>query len=197
MINSKLILKIILLVSMTVMFTITACDSDDPVSSVPGEHDNGGNGDNGGGGGDGDTSNSFTYDGTTFTLGSGEVEDYGDYLEGYRNYDFWLYENTSTNSSYVIYFELFSLGESSFGSGTYSYSSTPVQGNFFEYADLYFPEMETYLEVTGGDVEVAISGNTYTLVFDLMLDDGKSLVGGLTFDFQLSKIVTQELKLHR
>lgn len=185
MINYKIILRAMLFFSIFAMFAITACDSNSTSSEATEEQDNG------------DASNSFTYDGSTFSLGGGEVEDYGDFLDGYRNYDFYLYENNQLNSSYGIYFELFSLGESSFSSGTYSYSSTPVQGNFFEYANLIFFESDTFLEAAGGSVAVTISGNTYTLVFDLTLDDGKNLKGGITFDYQLSKIVSQELKLNR
>ena len=143
--------------------------------------------------------NEFTYDGKTYPLEWGYIDDFKEYTKGFRNFDFLLaqkegrfetdYYDTS-NSDYVIYLWLESLGSGSFDSGTYEFSSdTTVNRNFLYDGELYFSddngEELNYQVIVDGVVEVSISGNIYTLVFDLILENGKPLKGNLSYPMEI------------
>ncbi len=142
-----------------------------------------------------DADNSFEYDGETYTLRAGAIFDYGEF-DGFINYDFILTEededfeseDEEINSEYYIYFWLESLGEGSFNGGTFNYDDSGEAEESHLYAgELAFVTSGNVEEaeefgITGGSVEVDIDGSTYTLVFDVTLDNGEDLTGSYTSD---------------
>ena len=151
-------------------------------------------------------SNTFTYNNEEYSLDWGYVIDEGVMgdmdNEGFRSYVFILYENeedptelfqgesTSLNSDYIVGFDLESLGFDSFDSGKFMYSDEKIDENYFSHASLAFTEGSSFdeswedeIEVISGEVEVGISGDTYTLDFDVLLDDNNILTGNITYEF--------------
>ncbi|MEX2410708.1 MAG: Ig-like domain-containing protein, partial [Candidatus Paceibacterota bacterium] len=142
-----------------------------------------------------EVNNLFVYDGQTYPLEGGFILDYGEFTEGFRNHFFIITEkeefyfiDDSINSNYYMYLDLESVGPESFDPGTYVYSSTTIQSNHlysglvnFLYAD--DPDLE--IDVTAGEVTVSISGDIYTLHFDLILENGKSLIGSISYPFTI------------
>lgn len=149
---------------------------------------------------DSKSDNNFEYDGKTYALEAGVIFDYGVESEGFRNYDFILTEKVEDfdelneseeeelNSDYFVYFWLESLGESSFTGGTFNFDDSEEA----ETSHLYSSELtflsgneEEYFEAISGKVNVSIDGDTYTLDFDITLDNGKKMVGKFSYDFQI------------
>ncbi len=150
---------------------------------------------------DSNSDNNFQYDGKTYSLESGIIEDYGEEKPGFRNYDFFLTEKQENfedeseeaeiNSDYIIYFWLESLDASSFTGGTFNYddSDEAVASHLYDGALIFIinaseDDFEEYF-VTAGSVDVSISGDTYTLDFDVTLNNDKTLVGSFTYDFEI------------
>lgn len=142
-------------------------------------------------------SNELTYGDETLELAWGIAFDYGEYTEGYRNYDFSLFEveedTTSENieSDHGIYFWFESLGPDSFDPGTYTYSDGEnIDANHIYEGDIIFfnggseEDFEFYF-VTDGTVDISIDGDTYTLDMDVTFDNGKELKGSFSYDFEV------------
>lgn len=142
-----------------------------------------------------DIENKFTYNGEDYELGWGIIFDYGEFTEGFRNYDFSLLEveedtaSENVNSEHGLYFWFESVGPGSFDEGTYTYSDTNIdEHHLYEGGLIFFGETEDdyeFYDVTGGEVEISIDGDTYTLDMDLVLDNGESLTGNFTYEFEI------------
>lgn len=158
---------------------------------------------------DSNSDNNFLYDGKTYSLESGIIYDYGEGTTGFRNYDFLLTEKQENfedeseeadiNSDYYIYFWLESLGASSFTGGTFNFDDSDeadashlYDGALIFIIDASEEDFEEYF-VTAGSVDVSISGDTYTLDFDVTLNNNKTLVGKFSYDFEIID-ETQPLK---
>lgn len=143
-----------------------------------------------------DEPNAFQYDGESYPLGWGIILDYGEMTEGYRNYDFLIaeqeedYEALEMNSDYALYFWLESLGAESFDAGTYTFHDpeNTTAENHIAYGGLLFNRGDNdieEIEVTSGDITIAIDGDTFSLDMDLGLSDGKTLKGTFTYEFTI------------
>lgn len=140
-----------------------------------------------------DETTGLTFDGEVFELAWGEIYDYGEFTEGYRNYDFIIFEKEEDfsseedeyNSKHAIYLWFESPGAGSFDPGTYVFSSTNIDENHLYTGEIIYFAEDDYIEVTAGEVEISISGATYTLEFDLTFEGGKELKGTLSYDFEV------------
>ena len=150
---------------------------------------------------DSNSDNNFLYDGKTYSLESGIIYDYGEGTTGFRNYDFLITEKeedfedeseeAEINSDYYIYFWLESLVASSFTGGTFNFDdSDEAEASHLYDGTLIFiinaseDDFEAYF-VTAGSVDVSISGDTYTLEFDVTLNNDKTMVGEFSYDFEI------------
>jgi|GEM_PF-6658279 len=150
---------------------------------------------------DSNTDNNFLYDGKTYSLESGIIYDYGEGTTGFRNYDFILTEkqenfedsseDADINSDYYVYFWLESLGANSFMGGTFNFDDSDeaeashlYDGALVIIINASEEEFEEHF-VTAGSVDVTISGDTYTLDFDVTLNNNKTMVGKFSYDFEI------------
>jgi hypothetical protein len=187
-------LKYVLLLAFASLF-IVACEKDDD------DDDDNGN-------------NTIVFDGTSYTIVDGLVEDYGEYdpIESgeytHWNYDFSLldveftqeteegytYWDAPESASFFAYAELFSPGTTSFQAGTFEFieydSATPenIDGKFFfneAYMGIKVDGDETGFEATAGTVKVSGSGSNWTIEFDLTLEGGKTAKGSYSGTFKM------------
>lgn len=155
--------------------------------------------------------NALTFDGVSYTMVDGIVEDYGHGFlfdngsSPHYNYDFSLFDGevtlieggyTSVGVSIEVYAELFAPGEE-FSAGTFSYvdeetaTESDVEGKYI-FADAsvtIVPDTgsDVDYEAVGGSITVSGSGTTdYTIEFDLQLEGGTSLTGTYSGKFQYS-----------
>lgn len=142
-------------------------------------------------------SDELSYGEETLELSWGMAFDYGEFTEGYRNYDFAIFEveedtsSENVNSDHSIYLWFESLGASSFDPGTYTYSDgeTIDENHLYEGDIIFFnggseDDAEFYF-VTGGKVDISKDGSTYTLDIDVTLENGKDLKGSFSYDFEV------------
>ncbi|MGV3762831.1 hypothetical protein [Parapedobacter sp.] len=137
-----------------------------------------------------DAKNELTYNGQTFPLNYGAIDDY-EYDGSHTNYEFHLFHIISETDPVVptyLYIDLFSPNDS-FKGGTFHYIDTDngevdLEGKYyFDYG--YFSrnvnvetqEVEEFAAITGGTVKVSGSGSDYKLEFDLAMDNGKTVKG--------------------
>ncbi len=150
--------------------------------------------------------NSFTYKGNVYPLGWGVIFDHGEFIQGFRSFDFILTQVEEeviiteefeifedVESAYIIYLWMESIGAESFDSGTYPFSNyETINDNHLYDGELafYVNGVETeYYYVVGGEVIVTITGNVYTLEFDLTLDNDERLEGKFTHNFEVFDII--------
>lgn len=143
--------------------------------------------------------NSVELNGKAYNFVDGLIFDYGPFFLGSRythyNYDIAIVdaeinlndeEYDYTKASAVLWVDLFSPGTTGFKTGTFHFidkasmtESNTATKYFFNFA--FFGASEgngyTYLEATGGSIKVSGTANNYTLVYDLILSNGKSLKG--------------------
>ena len=136
--------------------------------------------------------NTFSIDGTEYSLSDGFTEEYGgDATTGY-NFDLIVHSSGLTSSANgvtgtgeALYFELWSTSDTGLANGTYS-ASLNAEPNTFTIGEVYinlnastFDADESY-EVSSGTVTISVSGSTYTINFDLTLTGNKKLTGNYT-----------------
>jgi len=144
---------------------------------------------------DTDGKNELTYDGQIYPLTNGTYETYG--FDGeHFNQEFSVFDATRINESLVpvyVFVDLYAAGET-FSGGTFPfmhYGQDDVTDKYY-FDDGYVilnmnvatEDAESFLAVAGGTVKVSGSGNTYSIAFDLLLDNGKRVTGSFegTFD---------------
>lgn len=183
--------------ALAAMFVFSSCNKDD---------DDNGNGNGNGNGGNNNSSGELNYDGKTYSLKSGLIEDYG--FDGtHINWDFSMvnteykqitdsfdtyYEPDTIGLNVFVYFELFSSDTNSFQPGTFNYAMGS-NNDYFEYAEFYLDVnsdgMIDYwgsevFEVTGGSVTVTRNSATnYKVDFDVDFSNGKSATGSYSGSF--------------
>jgi len=148
----------------------------------------------------------ITYDGVSYAMKDGVIYDYGAatpyIVPTHYNYDFVItdaslvkktesdgdtYWSIGDETTFGVYIELYSPGTSSFKTGTFEYlewhddvTQADFDGKYF-FSDaeviLISNNTEIEYEATGGTVKVLGSGLEYTLDFDLVLNNGKTLKG--------------------
>jgi hypothetical protein len=126
--------------------------------------------------------NAVTFMGTSYELGWGFIEDFGEFTEGFRNYDFLLFEKNEPNldaevflSNHAMYLWMESAGADTFTAGRYVFGATT--GNYIEEAEFFFFDNETGYEAISGEVNVSFTGNVFTLDIDLTMENNQKLVG--------------------
>lgn len=149
--------------------------------------------------------NAVLYDGTTYQINRGLIEDYGPDNSHY-NYDMILTDGTIgdndvDNETFIFYLELFSAETSGFKTGTFTYvyeeelSEMEAGKSYFtSNSSLYIDvnndgivnDDDEEISVTGGTLTISGSGANYTLVYDLTLENGKTLKGGYEGSFTVS-----------
>ncbi|MCC9166929.1 hypothetical protein [Pontibacter harenae] len=171
-------------------FALASCSDDDDDNATPSLDDK------------------VEYDGQTYNLRTGVVEDYGTGdVEGHYNYDFYVTDGTLVveddeaasleNAKILVYTELFSSGEAAFTTGTFTFvqdaESSQANGkHVFENAEVIvdsnndniLDENDDVFEATGGTVTVSGSNNNYTLDFNLTLNNGKTARGNYSGNFR-------------
>lgn len=146
--------------------------------------------DDDGGEGNENGSGNATYNGTKINFDKGFIVNYGEY-EGLYNFDITLlsddFEIDIINEDLegtgeIIYFEMWTDQSTGLKNGTYTLSNgeSDFGLSFAEFAVDFNPndaDEDDYLEATEAEITVNKSGSTYTLDFDLTLENGKSLTG--------------------
>ncbi|MFT5926202.1 MAG: hypothetical protein ACI9WL_000947 [Rubritalea sp.] len=169
--NFKLITLIFIIVLGT--FT-TSCDNDDdaaaavPVAIV----------------------NEFTYEGTSYNLSQGILEDYGDNGNGSYDFDISLFSDDFTidlvndeitGRGEAVYLDLNSDNMADLSDGTYVFDINrdafviSVAGIFLDY-DIQ-AQNGTAVQASSGEVILTKSGDEYTISFDLSTATGDAIIG--------------------
>jgi len=138
-----------------------------------------------------ETKNELSYNGQTYPLNHGAIEDY-EYDGSHTNYEFHLFHIISESDPVVptyLFVDLFSPNESGFKGGTFHYIDTDNgevdlegkyyfdDGSFARNINVETEEIEEYADIKGGTVKVSGSGADYKLEFDLVLENGKNVKG--------------------
>lgn len=138
-----------------------------------------------------DTKNELRYNGQTYPLNYGAIEDYK-YDGSHTNYEFHLFHIISESDPVVptyLFVDLFSPNATGFKVGTFHYIDTDNgevdlegkyyfdDGSFARNINVETEEVEEYSDIKGGTVKVSGSGAEYKLEFDLVLENGKNVKG--------------------
>jgi hypothetical protein len=155
--------------------------------------------------------NSLTFDGTSYEIKDGMVENYGAYSpmseQSHWNYDFYVvdqplvqvtegddtYWDVEAETYLYIYSELFSPGTSSFQTGTFTYmdyegtTQADIEGKYFFFNAEVAIESDgddMGYDAIGGTIKVSGSDYNYTIEYDLQLEGGKTAVGSYSGTFK-------------
>ena len=139
-------------------------------------------------GSDDDDSNSFTFDGMTYSLTTGVIEYYGENFDGSHDYDvtllgdgFSIGNSEVSGTGDLVYLDLNTSSNGGLESGTYSWSAnraplTIVSGSA---AALNFNTETltgTPITITGGSITVDVNGAEVTIT--MSLEAGSQLLTG-------------------
>ncbi len=167
-------MKVAVAIAITaVLFIFVACTTteDDPAEPVGGSY--------------------FTYDGTTYTLASAIIEDYGALLgEDESGYDLDFTAGTFEQAFFedgpppgihsIIFLDLIS-PTPTLASGTYTWSTTRTDFTLFDAMIFLNADFQsgsgTLIRPESGTVTVSVNGDIYTVEFTLILTDGKTVTG--------------------
>lgn len=134
--------------------------------------------------------NHFKYDGKTYLLDKGFIEEWGS--NGNGSYDFDVYlASSSINYSAVdeefsgvghaVYLDLNTSSEYGLVNGTYTYSS---ERNVFTFVDSgvaidadFDNETGTFLDMVGGTIDITITNGEVLIEFDLTTTANKTITG--------------------
>jgi hypothetical protein len=139
--------------------------------------------------------NSFKYDGKTYKIAKGYLENYGSTLsKSVTSYNLdltfftsGLTYNTATGNvsgtgSY-LYFEMFSTTGTQLTPGTYTYDMyESLNSGTFDYAEAGLnitigTESGTYVDIVAGTVKVKLTDTKYEITIDLTSTENKKLTG--------------------
>ena len=143
-----------------------------------------GNDDDGGG-----VQNQFTLNGETFTITGGELEDFGSNGNGSFDWDVTLFtknlnSNTSSGIGELVYLDLNTGSSTGLEEGRYDFGPnrdvfTMVDGSVvldFDFAT----SAGTIHSVTGGSVDISLSGSQTLISFSLRLSNGQTATGSFS-----------------
>lgn len=174
-------LKLITWMFASVLFLFSSCSKDEGEKGIP--------------------DNTIRYDGKNYSVPFAFGMNYGSFeseVGTINNTDFIFVdreidiEDEDAVFSHGFYLELYSIGSEDFKDGTFTYysgsGSLPTEG-LFEYAEIFFYDEDIDpIEVSGGKVEVTISGSKYEFVFDMTTTDGKKLEGNFSGNIEIQNI---------
>lgn len=135
------------------------------------------------------TNNKFSYDGSTYTLEKGFLNDLGSNATGTQTWQVFLTSSgvDIVNFSYkgsgeVVYLDLNNISTDSLVSGTYNWSDTRKNFSMVPdteiFVDFGFGTSEgTKVLATGGSADVTVNGDEVTIDFTLTLENGKTVTG--------------------
>ena len=137
------------------------------------------------------SSNYFLYDGKTYNLDKGFIENYGDNENGSYDFDVFLVSESIDYSipdedyiglGEVVYLDLNTSSENGLVNGKYNFSSdrdtfTLVDGLIGIKIDIITEEGEELVEIVAGEVDVSVSENNTVLDFDLTTRTNKRVTG--------------------
>lgn len=141
------------------------------------------------------------YNGQTLTFRDGIIYDNGP-EDGYYNYDFVIAEQVEDfqdesefNSEYGIFLWAESNGESGFNSGSYIMPPDTTAGDNILFIAGYLTNIttnsSTNMPATSGSVDITRSGDTFTLTFNLTLQDGNTFTGTIEDEFEIVDLTSQ------
>ena len=143
--------------------------------------------------------NYFQYENTKYELNAGYLEYYGSNLNDSYDYDVFLVssgiqwsqsEEDFMGTGNLVYLDLNTSSEAGLINGTYTYSSereafTFVDGQAAIDIDLSSLLSGTYLEISGGTIEIKVEDGVVTLDFDLTTSTNKTVTGHYKGTLQL------------
>jgi hypothetical protein len=167
--------KLLSIIFIAVLGTVTtSCSSDDAAAAVPVA-----------------IANEVTYDGTTYALSKGFIQDYGDAGDnGNGSYDFDVFLTSSglnrdlttggfTGSGQLLVLDLNSDSVAGLSSGTYNFSTTRTDFTLFSavvIVDLDDTTMSgTPVFATGGSVVLTKDGTQYTIYVECTIASGDTI----------------------
>ncbi len=176
-----------MLAILAIGFSVTACNNDDDDDDGRGNTSSM------------QSSGTATFQGQTYDLVDGYIDDYGSGSTHY-NYDFNLFDMEvevitvdgetvaipNLNSGFYIYMELFSNGTAGFQTGTFDYEpGFDYDGkDYFDFIVLLVDNDEDGdlfnnpgITADGGSVTIDRNGDDWTIDFNLELDNGSTLTG--------------------
>ncbi|WP_020538767.1 hypothetical protein [Lewinella cohaerens] len=133
--------------------------------------------------------NEFTYDGTTYSLAKGYLNDVGANFNSTHDFDVFLAStgvsksgSSLTGTGDLIYLDLNTNSATGLEVGTYNWSDTRTAFSIVPgsqiYTDYNFGSFTgTTISATAGTVDVAIDGMETTVTFNLTTSDGKTVTG--------------------
>jgi hypothetical protein len=145
---------------------------------------------------DGDSPNNYIkYEGKTYTINQGILENYGEEDEGVYNLDLTLFSSGinlivsegeivgATGKGNVIYFEMFTTSETQLDAGTYEFDYYSEEAGTFDDGEIlinydaedYQADIDQY--INHGTVTVAKSGDIYEIRINCTDEDDKSVTG--------------------
>lgn len=174
--------KLLLAVSLVSGLAFTSCKKDEKKDDEPKT-----------------TANSATYDGTTFTLASSWVQNYGA-VGSANNIDLSLIGDGITVTSdtsvsgigNVLYLEIFTTGSNFLTTGTYTFNENSIDAGAFngKFSINYngaTDEAQDQFLISSGTLQVtAHSANNISVAFSGNLSNGKTLTANFTGSFRYS-----------
>ena len=134
--------------------------------------------------------NEVTYDGNTYTLSKGFLEDYGDNGNGSYDFDVTLvssginYDSTNaafTGSGQVLYLDLNSDNMAALSNGTYNFSTTRTAFSLVNAVVVVdfdaTAQTGTGVQATGGSVVLTKDGTEYTILVECTIASGDTISG--------------------
>ena len=134
--------------------------------------------------------NSFKYDGKTYKIANGYLENFG-LIETSYNLDLILMTSGITYNSAsgepsgegsYLYFEMFSSSSTQLNPGTYNFDYYTWNAGTFDYAEIgvnvnFATEAGTYLSIVAGTVKVKLTDTKYEITIDCTLENNKKVTG--------------------
>jgi hypothetical protein len=165
-------IKLFSIIFIAALATVTtSCDPDDDIAAVA-------------------LANEVTYDGSTYALSKGFLEDYGDNGNGSYDFDVTLvssginYDSTNaefTGSGQVLYLDLNSDSMAGLSNGTYNFSTARTEFSLLTavvVVDFDATAMTgTGVQATGGNVVLTKNGTQYTILVECTIASGGTISG--------------------
>lgn len=133
--------------------------------------------------------NEFTYDGTTYSLAKGYLNDVGANFNGTYDFDVFLASTgiSMSGSSFIgtgdqIYLDLNTNSATGLEVGTYNWSNTRTAFSIVPGSQAYINysfgnATGQIISATAGTVDIAIDGMETTFTFNLTFANGKTIIG--------------------
>ncbi len=174
--------KLLLAVSLVSGLAFTSCKKDEKKDDEPKT-----------------TANTANYDGSSFTLASSWVQNYGSFGAA-NNIDLLLLgdgititsDSTGTGIANVLYLEIFTTGSNFLSTGTYTFNETSsdagaFNGTFYVNLNAATDDAQDDFLISSGTLQVtAHTANNISVVFSGNLSNGKTLTANYSGSFRYS-----------